>query len=197
MVNGTRSCAERVRWAAIKELPGSLVNLRAVLETDDDQLFDSYFQSIEAACFLSRKPHRSVSQTRAVLQNWCEWGTRGNKSNFGWVISDGKSDCPVGVLYVIHDGIAAEIHYGIGVPFWNQGYATEAVTLATNWLLAQDAVESVWMAVDCENIKTRRVLEKAGFEQDGVLVNWAILPAFSKNTARDAISYRRLRSQRP
>jgi RimJ/RimL family protein N-acetyltransferase len=92
----------------------------------------------------------------------------------------------------MHDGVAAEVRYGIGVPFWNQSYATEAVTLASNCLLAQDAVESVWTAVDCENIKTRRVLEKAGFEQDGVLVNWAILPAFSKNTARDAISYRGL-----
>lgn len=141
MVNGTRSCAERVLWAAIKDLAGLLVNLRAV---------------------------------------------------FGWVLSDAKSDCPVGVIYVMHDGVAAEVRYGIGLPFWNQSYATEAVTLASNCLLAQDAVESVWTAVDCENIKTRRVLDKAGFEQDGVLVNWAILPAFSKNTARDAISYRGL-----
>jgi len=93
----------------------------------------------------------------------------------------------------MHDGIAAEIHYGIGVPFWNQGYATEAVTLATNWLLAQDAVEIVWTAVDYENIKTRRVLEKAGFEQDGVLVNWAILPAITAEAARDALRYQRLR----
>ena len=83
------------------------------------------------------------------------------------------------------------------MPFWDQGYATEAVTLASNWLLAQDAVQSVWTAVDYENIQTRRVLEKAGFEKDGVLVTWAILPAFSEKTARNAISYRRLRSQRP
>jgi RimJ/RimL family protein N-acetyltransferase len=93
----------------------------------------------------------------------------------------------------MHDGVAAEVHYGIGVPFWNQGYATEAVTVASNWLLAQDAVQSVWTAVDYENIQTRRVLEKAGFEQDGVLMNWAILPAFSEKTARDALRYQRLR----
>ena len=177
-----------------KELHGSLVNLRAVLETDSEQLFDSYFQSPEVARFLSRAPHGSVSQTQAVLQKWCEWGTRVNKSNFGWVISDAKSDCPVGVLYLMHDGVAAEVHYGIGVPFWNQGYASEAVQMATNWLLSHDAVQSVWTAVDTENIKTRRVLEKAGFEHDGVLANWAILPAFSEKTARDAIRYRRLRS---
>jgi RimJ/RimL family protein N-acetyltransferase len=93
----------------------------------------------------------------------------------------------------MHDGVAAEVHYGIGVPFWNQGYATEAVTVASNWLLAQDAVQSVWTAVDYENIQTRRVLEKAGFEQDGVLMNCAILPAFSEKTARDALRYQRLR----
>lgn len=176
-----------------KELHGSLVNLRAVLETDSQQLFDSYFQSSEAARFLSRAPHSSVSQTQAVLQKWCEWGQSLNESNFGWVISDTNSDFPVGVLYVMHDGVAAEVHYGIGVPFWNQGYATEAVTLATNWLLAQDAVEIVWTAVDYENMKTRRVLEKAGFEQDGVLVNWAILPAITAEAARDALRYQRLR----
>jgi RimJ/RimL family protein N-acetyltransferase len=175
------------------ELHSSLVNLRAVLQTDDDRLFDSYFQSLEVARFLSRAPHSSVSQTRAVLQKWCEWGTRVNKSNFGWVIADAKSDFPVGVLYVMHDGVAAQVHYGIGMPFWNQGYATEAVTLATNWLLAQDAVEIVWTAVDYENMKTRRVLEKAGFEQVGLLVNWAILPAITAEAARDALRYQRLR----
>lgn len=175
------------------KLQGSLLNLRAVLATDSERLFDSYFQSIEVARFLSRAPHSSISQTRAVLQKWCEWGTRVNKSNFGWVISEAKSDCPVEVLYVMHDGVAAEVHYGIGVPFWNQGYATEAVTLASNWLLAQDAVQSVWTAVDWENTQTRRVLEKAGFAQDGVLANWAILPAYSEKTARDALRYQRLR----
>ena len=174
------------------ELCSSLVKLRALLETDSEQLFDSYFQSLAVARFLSRSPHSSVSQTRTVLQRWCNWSESLNKSNFGWVISDAKTDFPVGVLYVVHDGFAAEIHYGIGVPFWNQGYASEAVKLATNWLLSHDAVQSVWTAVDIENSKTHRVLEKAGFEKDGVLANWSILPAFSEKTARDAIRYRRL-----
>jgi RimJ/RimL family protein N-acetyltransferase len=97
---------------------------------------------------------------------------------------------PSGKLYVIQDGFSAEVHYGIGVPFWSQCYASEAV----NWLLSHDAVQSGWTAVDCEKTNTRRVLKKAGFEQDGVLANWSILPAFSEKTALDAIRFHRLRS---
>lgn len=175
------------------ELHSGLVNLRTVRASDCERLFDSYFKSFEAARFLRRAPHSSLLQTQDVLQKWCVEGSLFNESNFGWVISDTKNDLPVGVLYVMLDGFSAEVHYGIGVAFWNQGFATEAVKLATNWLLSHDSVRRVWTAVDCEHIKTRRVLEKAGFEQDCVLASCSIIPALSEKTARDAIIYRRLK----
>lgn len=61
----------------------------------------------------------------------------------------------------------AEIGYGIAGNFQGYGYATEAVCAAVDWALEQNMITCVTAEVDKDNIASRRVLEKSGFEPTG------------------------------
>jgi ribosomal-protein-alanine N-acetyltransferase len=62
----------------------------------------------------------------------------------------------------------AEIGYWIGEPFWNKGIATEAVKLITDYGLNQLDYIRIHTGVFEFNIASMKVLEKNGYNKDGV-----------------------------
>ena len=62
---------------------------------------------------------------------------------------------------------STEIGYGIAETHQGRGYATEAVTAAVSWALAQKPITCVTAEVDKDNIASVKVLEKAGFVPTG------------------------------
>ena len=74
-------------------------------------------------------------------------------------------------LHVI-DGDAGRVHYGLGYfvrrDLWNAGCATEAVRAVLDYVFALDA-HRVTASCLAENLGSRRVLEKCGFVQEGLL----------------------------
>lgn len=64
---------------------------------------------------------------------------------------------------------SVEIGYGILEEYRGCGYATEAVTAAVNWALAQHDVTRVEAEVESDNIASKRVLEKCEFIPSGVV----------------------------
>ncbi|TXB64884.1 GNAT family N-acetyltransferase [Phaeodactylibacter luteus] len=63
---------------------------------------------------------------------------------------------------------SVELGYWLGEPFWGQGISTEAVKLVTAYALEKAEVSRVFANVFEYNPASRRVLEKAGFEKEGV-----------------------------
>ena len=74
-------------------------------------------------------------------------------------------------LHVIDGGDGAA-HYGLGYftrrDLWNHGYAAEAVRAALDFIFSLDACR-VTASCLAENLGSRRVLEKCGFIQEGLL----------------------------
>lgn len=60
-----------------------------------------------------------------------------------------------------------EIGYGLLPEFWGKGYATEAVTAATEWAAKQPGVKTIEAETEPGNIASQRVLAKAGFVPTG------------------------------
>lgn len=63
---------------------------------------------------------------------------------------------------------AAEIGYWIGVPYWNRGYATEAVRAVIDHAFGELEHEALQAGARVRNPASRRVLEKCGFQWTGV-----------------------------
>ena len=166
--------------------------LRGALPNDAVALHACYFGSHEASRFLSRGPHESSLHTATFLNQWCTQNWHVPTNAVAWVIANRLSGAPMGIFLALAKGHAVEIHYGIGSSYCGHGYATEAGAAVINWLLSNPAVQRVWTAIDTEHHASRRVLEKLGFQSEGVLRQWAVLPQISE-FARDAVSYSRVR----
>jgi RimJ/RimL family protein N-acetyltransferase len=63
---------------------------------------------------------------------------------------------------------AAEIGYWLGVPYWNRGYATEAVRALIDHAFGELEHEALQAGARVSNPASRRVLEKCGFQWTGV-----------------------------
>jgi RimJ/RimL family protein N-acetyltransferase len=61
-----------------------------------------------------------------------------------------------------------EIGYWLGVPYWGQGYATEAVRALIDYAFADLEHEALQAGARVTNPASRRVLEKCGFQWTGV-----------------------------
>lgn len=64
---------------------------------------------------------------------------------------------------------SVEIGYGIKDEFQGQGYATEAVRAAVDWVLNQDGVLCVEAEAEPDNKVSQRVLAKCGFVLNGIV----------------------------
>ncbi|MFS0488699.1 GNAT family N-acetyltransferase [Leadbetterella byssophila] len=81
-------------------------------------------------------------------------------------IFEGKDFVGVVSLQVHHQPEEAEVGYWIGVPYWGQGIATRAVEKVIHQ--ARGRFERLIAKVFLDNPASCRVLEKAGFEYQGV-----------------------------
>lgn len=61
-----------------------------------------------------------------------------------------------------------EIGYWLGVPYWGQGYATEAVRALVDHAFGELGHEALQAGARVSNPASRRVLEKCGFQWTGV-----------------------------
>jgi RimJ/RimL family protein N-acetyltransferase len=63
---------------------------------------------------------------------------------------------------------APEIGYWLGVPYWNKGYATEALHALIDYAFTDFTHDAVQAGARVTNPASRRVLEKCGFQWTGV-----------------------------
>ncbi|MFN8257115.1 MAG: GNAT family protein [Bacteroidales bacterium] len=65
--------------------------------------------------------------------------------------------------------LSAEIGYWIGEPYWGKGIATEAVQLVSEYAFQELNLVRLYAGVFDFNKASQKVLEKAGFELEGIL----------------------------
>ena len=68
----------------------------------------------------------------------------------------------------------AELGYYLGEPYWGKGYATEAVRLLCGYVFSRTDIIRVFAEPFAYNLASCRVLEKAGFQLEGVLRSNAV-----------------------
>ena len=94
-----------------------------------------------------------------------EWIASDHPHTFG--IDDGRLVGVIG-LSVKDEGIA-EIGYWIGVPFWNRGYASEAVRAVLRYGFNECGLHRIFAGYFARNPASGRVLAKSGMKYEGTL----------------------------
>jgi RimJ/RimL family protein N-acetyltransferase len=136
---------------------------------------------------MSWKPHQSLEETKDFVKGRIDAWNRGD--DFTWAVTKRDGSLIGGIGLRIRDReFKAELGYLIGRPYWGRGYATEALRAVVQWALQQAQVFRVWAVCDVENAASARVLEKCGFEKEGLLRKCNVHPQVS-NTPRDCLCY--------
>ena len=88
----------------------------------------------------------------------------------------------------------AEIGYWLMPSSRGRGVATEAVAAVVAWAFADLGLLRVQGVVDVANVASQRVLERAGFEREGVLRSFKFL---GDGTRGDAVLFSRVHTAEP
>ncbi|CEK18660.1 acetyltransferase, ribosomal protein N-acetylase [Chthonomonas calidirosea] len=91
---------------------------------------------------------------------------------FAIILREGETLVGAIDLRVECDHHRAEIGYWIGVPYWRQGYATEAVRRVIAFGFDVLNLNRIYATYFTRNSASRRVMEKAGMHFEGVLREW-------------------------
>jgi len=70
--------------------------------------------------------------------------------------------------------LTMEMGYWLGEPFWGRGYTTRAVRATSDWAFDHYKVVRIFAMAFDHNLASMRVLEKAGFQREGILRRSAI-----------------------
>lgn len=163
--------------------------LRRAHKQDAQNLFRDYFSDFYSSYYLTRKPHLHINQTREFLKEWCEtpWDKESNK--FAWVIAEIETNKGIGIFLVeLEDTSTAQIHYGICPDCSRKGFITEAGRAVVQWLIYQKNTKRIWTACDLTHKGSIRVLEKLGFQNEGIHKKRLHLPALG-DSPRDCYIY--------
>lgn len=97
---------------------------------------------------------------------------------------------PIGAISVTknsgNDECRGELGYVLGFKYWGKGIATKAVKLVANTIFSEwPQLERLEAIVYAENVGSQKVLEKVGFQREGVLRKFMIL----KGKTRDIVMF--------
>jgi [ribosomal protein S5]-alanine N-acetyltransferase len=156
-------------------LNGPIVSARLLLEpllgAHAPQLFEGLADP-QLYRWISALPPPSVE---ALQQRWSAADSRAlgyeGALDLQWAARRASDGCYVGKLDAeVRGRVATNVGYIIFAPFWNQGYATEAM-LALAAHLERNGVVEQRAFVTLGNDASARVMTKAGFVRTRVLAN--------------------------
>ena len=106
------------------------LTLREVRESDTQTIFERWASDPEVTRYMTWNPHRSIEDTRMVMDYWLS--EYGKDNTYRWVLVPRGEDKPIGIIDVVSydDGVPV-LGYCEGRKYWGQGYMTEALRAVT------------------------------------------------------------------
>ncbi len=150
-------------------LEGERIRLRAFRDDDVDALYTIYsdpavmrywsypawIEPAQADAYLSRVRDATIEE--GVL---------------AWAIADRDDDVLIGTMTVLHIDSAnarAEVGYALASARWGHGHAQEALRLAIAFAFDALQLRRIEADVDPRNQASCRLLERTGFQREGLL----------------------------
>lgn len=120
----------------------------------------------------STKLEDAKTYLEIVLKNYAE-----NKCDFQalFLKSTGEYIGEAGILSFNEQCNRVVLGYNLLSGFWGNGYATEITKALVKHSFEVEKVERIEALVGDGNVASRKVLEKSGFKQEGLLRNFALI----------------------
>jgi len=146
----------------MKKLETPRLILREWRQNDVNDLFDIMKNS--SVIMGGWEPHSNINITAEVLNEYIECDDR-------WAIELKDSKKVIGCVRVLPDNnrgryYAKLINYVLSENYWGNGYMSEAITRVTKYLFEELNIDLLTAFCIPDNIKSKKVLEKCGFEYE-------------------------------
>lgn len=144
---------------------------------EDLEDFNHYCQDPEVGPNAGWKPHESLEESRAILEDWL----RPDQEDELWCIEEKESGKAVGSVGLHSDGRRSGVPgckmlgYVLAHFCWGQGYMTEAVAAIQDYAFRREKLRLLTVNHFSFNQRSRRVIEKSGFQYEGTLRQGAVL----------------------
>ena len=168
--------------------------LRPPTREDTQAIFERYASDADVTRYLGWPKHTSVQDTQAFvgfsLSEWARWGV-------GPLLAfDRESGTLLGGSgLVMETADRAATGYVFARDAWGKGYATESLR-ATIALAAERNIARLYALCHVDHQASCRVLEKCGFQREGVILRHLVFPNLSSEPL-DVFRYARSPYDRP
>ena len=154
------------------------LTLRKPRMDDAAAVFAGWAKHPEVTRFLTWRPHQDITQTEALMRKSIA-GWDGD-TNFRYLLEIKESGALAGMIELRMEPTKMSFGYTGAYDQWGKGYMTEAVRASINWAFQQPNIYRVYATTDVDNVPSRRVMEKAGMQCEGILRKESIHPNISE-----------------
>ncbi len=139
--------------------------LRKFRLSDASDMFCGYCSDEEVTKFLSWNPHKSIDETKYLLESWAK--DYSNPNTIKYAITLKENGKLIGAIDVVRyiDSIP-EVGYALSREYWNNGYMTEACTALRDYLI-KIGFKKIYLRAYTTNERSNRVIVKCGFKYTG------------------------------
>ena len=136
----------------------------------DEELLRKNINNRKVAKYMSNVPYPyTIKDAREWIAKNLKWQKEKKPTEHKFVIDiDGEVVGAVGFSSISWEH-KAEIGYWLAEKHWRQGIMTEAVKLAVKFGFKELKLKRIFAIVFSPNLASKRVLEKAGFELEGIM----------------------------
>ena len=161
------------------------------LEISDAEAVYEYARKPEVAEHVIFEAHRSIEDAYTFIRQVLQWREEGSNVVFGITLRPANiliGSC--GLHHYEEQHKCMEIGYAIDLPYWNNGYTTEAARGIIDRTFTETDLNRIHAHHYLANEASGRVMEKAGMKYEGILRK----RVFIKGEFRDIKMYGILRS---
>jgi ribosomal-protein-alanine N-acetyltransferase len=166
---------------------GPRLLLRRPTLNDAGALFQRVAHDRAVTKYLLWSPHPDVATTRRVIAE--KLNTSDQERT--WAIELRNSGDVIGLTSCRRSAPeSVEIGYCLGRKWWGRGLMSEVLDMLLTSLEADRAVFRIWATCSVDNLRSARLLERAGFLLEGRLARHAVYPTMGPEP-RDSLLYAR------
>ncbi|CQD12553.1 acetyltransferase, gnat family protein [Mycobacterium lentiflavum] len=169
--------------------PDRIVGPRLVLRlptlADAGALYQRVARDRAVTKYLLWSPHPDVATTRRVIAE----KLNASAEERTWAVELRHSGDVIGLTSCRRSAPdSVEIGYCIGRKWWGKGLMSEVLDLLLTALRANPELRRVWATCAVDNVRSARLLERAGFVLEARLDHHAVYPTIGPEL-RDALLY--------
>ena len=160
----------RINACGTQEIETERLIMRPFCHEDAASAMKNWAGQKDVQSMYGEPVYGTLEETEKLLDKYISGYVTG--FTYRWAVIEKESgECIGQIAYFLVDkhGSWGEIEYCIGTAFQGKGYATEATKAVIDYGFKKIGFNKVQICVRPSNIKSKRVIEKCGFEYEGTL----------------------------